>query len=101
MKVSTALSASRAVIEAIRSQPFTRIHGKPTRKARNRLYEEAYELANQFDVPYEWAGDHGLLAEVTGAAEYLRLTGEVYVEPVAVEAFNPAITAATSDYQTK
>ena len=101
MKVSTALSASRAVIEAIRSQPFTRIHGKPTRKARNRLYEEACELANQFDVPYEWAGDHGLLAEVTGAAEYLRLTGEVYVEPVMVEAFNPAITNATSDYQTK
>ena len=33
--------------------------------------------------------------------EYLRITQLVYVEPRPVEAFNPAITQTTTDYQTK
>ena len=81
MKVSTALSAQRAVVEAIRAQPFTRIHGQPTRKSRDRLLEEASTIASSFDVPYTWAGDHGLLVEVIGEVEYLRITQLVYVEP--------------------
>ena len=101
MKVSTALSAQRAVVEAIRAQPFTRIHGQPTRKSRDRLLDEASTVASNYDVPYAWSGDHGLLAEVIGAVNYLRITNLVYVEPAQVEAFNPAITQATTDYQTK
>ena len=99
MKVSTAMSAQKAVYDAIRAKPFTRVHGRPTRKSYDRLLEEACELASAFDVPYEWAGDHGLLAEVLGAEAYLRVTGKDYVEPVPVEPFNPQINQGTTEYQ--
>jgi len=99
MKVSTTMSAQKAVYDAIHAKPFTRIHGRPTRKSYDRLLEEACELASGFDVPYEWAGDHGLLAKVLGAEAYMRITGKNYVEPVPVEPFNPLINQSTTDYQ--
>jgi hypothetical protein len=67
MRVSTTMSAQKAVYDVICTKPFTRVHVRPMRKSYDRLLEEACELASGFDVPYEWAGDHGLLAEVLGA----------------------------------
>ena len=91
MKVSTAMPAQKAVYDVICAKPFTRVHGRPTRKSYDCLLPEACELASGFDVPYEWVGDHGLLAKVLGAEAYMRITGKNYVEPVPVEPFNPLI----------
>ena len=98
--------AQAAVVENIRATPFTRIPGKLTRRDYITLKNEACEAACAEDSSYTWSGDFGHLAIVTGAAEYLILTTAagtplVYVRETAPEAFNPTITQATSDYQTK
>ena len=42
-------------------------------------------------MSYIWAGEHGLLAEIMGAAKYLAKTGEVYVAPVRPPIADPRI----------
>ncbi len=58
------------VYEAVRSKPFTKIRGQPSRKARKKLEAEACKVAMNADVSYPWAGDFGLLAELVGAVKY-------------------------------
>ena len=105
MKVTSGKQAQAAVFETIRATPFTRIPGKLTRRDYITLKNEACEAACGEDSSYEWSGDFGHLAVVTGATEYLTITTAAgtplnYVPETAPAAFNPAITAATTDYQT-
>ena len=106
MKVSSGKQAQAAVFESVRATPFSRIPGRLTRKDYITLRNEACEAACNIDSEYEWAGDFGHLAIVTGATEYLTITTAAgtalaYVAEAAPIAFNPAITQATTDYQMK
>ena len=67
---------------AVIATPFTRVAGQPTFEQKEKFLVEAETLAINFTVSYPWAGKHGLLAEVLGAAKYHAKTGEVYVAPV-------------------
>ena len=69
--------------QTCRANPFTRIHGLPTWRTKERLKEEASKLGVQMKVSYNWSGNRGLLALIIGGArhavEYPTLPG--YVEP--------------------
>ena len=67
--------------DAVVARPFTRIAGLPTWEEKENFLEEASTLAMCFIVAYDWAGDHGLLAEIVGKVKYLALTTKNYVEP--------------------
>ena len=67
--------------DAVVARPFTRIAGLPTWEEKENFLEEACTLAMSFIVAYDWAGDHGLLAEIVGKVKYLALTTKNYVEP--------------------
>ena len=60
----------RQVYEDIRAMPFTRIHGRPTWRTKEKLMKEAKRPALNQRVSYDWAGQFGLLAEIIGAARY-------------------------------
>ena len=70
---------------------FTKINGQPTFEQKENFLAEAEALAINFVVSYIWAGEHGLLAEIFGAAKYLAKTGEVYVAPVRPPIADPRI----------
>lgn len=74
----------KQIYEEIRASPFTRIHGKPTWRAKEKLVREARERAIKQRVSYDWAGQYGLLAEIIGAARYAadNPTLPPYVPPV-------------------
>jgi hypothetical protein len=70
---STAKAAETTAYNAVRAQPLTRIHGRPTRTDYERIKKEASEsdLASEVeDIVYNWARDpatgteYGLLAEI-------------------------------------
>ena len=58
--------------EEVRTAPFTKIHGRPTRNDYEILKKEASDLACELDdITYDWARsdtgeDFGLLAEIIG-----------------------------------
>ena len=60
----------RQVYEDIRASPFTRIHGRPTWRAKEKLMKEAKGPALKQRVSYDWSGQYGLLPEIIGAARY-------------------------------
>lgn len=65
----------QAAFEKVRAKPFTKIHGRPERKDRDTLEEEACEAAGDFDLSFPWATDgqgtnYGAVAEVIGAERY-------------------------------
>ena len=74
----------KQIYEEIKASPFTRIHGKPTWRAKEKLVREARERAIKQRVSYDWAGQYGLLAEIIGAARYAadNPTLPPYVPPV-------------------
>ena len=105
MKV-TGKAAQAAVFKRVRATPFTRIPGKLTRRDYITLKNEAQEGACEIESGYEWSGEFGHLPLVTGAAEFLRITTAdgtplVYVPEIQPAAFNPTITANTSEYQAR
>ena len=78
--LSTAKQVEATAHETVRSHPFTRVHGRPTRKDYDTLKEEASALACEVeDITYPWSknatGEYGLLADIIGDAEYTHLTG--------------------------
>ena len=106
MKVTSGKQAQAAVSEAVRATPFTRIPGRLTRRDYITLRNEACEVACNIDSEYEWSGDYGHLAIVTGSPEYLTITTTsgtpiTYIPKEAPGAFNPAITAATTEFQVR
>ena len=106
MKVTSGKQAQAAVSETVRATPFTRIPGRLTRRDYITLRNEACEVACNIDSEYEWSGDYGHLAIVTGSPEYLTITTTsgtpiTYIPEEAPGAFNPAITAATTEFQVR
>ena len=71
-----------SIYEQVTATPFTRIPGKPSRRQKELLIEEAEDCAMKFHVSYPWANDHGLLAIIQGTANYLATTGKNYEQPV-------------------
>jgi hypothetical protein len=66
---STAKQAKATAYEGVRSHPFTRIHGRPTRNDFDTLKEEASMLACEVeDINYPWSknaqNEYGLLADI-------------------------------------
>ena len=82
--------------DAVISTPFTRIPGLPTWEAWENFLEEAQESALGITVEYDWAGDHGLLAEIVGATKCNVLTGATcvaYALPVRPPTVDPGVLA--------
>jgi hypothetical protein len=71
----------KAAYQQVRDSPFTRVQGLPTWLQKQNLVKEMQAAGVDATVSYEWAGDHGLLAEIDGAEKYLADTGELYVAP--------------------
>ena len=104
---STAKQAEATAYEGVRSHPFTRIHGRPTRNDFDTLKEEASMLACEVeDINYPWSksatGEYGLLANIIGGAEYDHLTGiSTYTEQHEPAAYDATITNATATHERK
>jgi hypothetical protein len=76
---STAKQAKTTALESVCAIPFTRVHGRPTRRNNETLKEEASTLASEVeDITYAWSknatDNYGLLADILGADEYDKLT---------------------------
>jgi hypothetical protein len=74
---SMAKSAETTAYDTIHVNPFTRIHGRPTRNNYETLKKEASNLASKVkDITYDWAQDtntgdgYGLLDEMIGKPAY-------------------------------
>ena len=60
----------KQVYEEIRAEPYTRIPGRPSWRAKEGLIKEAKSHALRYRVSYDWSGQNGLLPEIIGAARY-------------------------------
>ena len=105
---SNAKTAETTAYDAVRAQPLTRIHGRPTRSDYERIKKEASDLASEVeDIVYNWARDpatgteYGLLAEIIGEPEYNLLTGITWTQEREPDKYDPAITAATATHTRK
>jgi hypothetical protein len=98
---STAKQAKTNAFESVRATPFTRVHGRPTRRNYKVLKEEACAPATEVDdITYPWSknvmDNHGLLADILGIDEYNDLTGILtYTIPHEQASYDPNITNAT------
>ena len=54
----------KQVYDNIGTTPFTRIHGRPTWRANEKLLKEAKGPALKQRVSYDWAGQYGVLADI-------------------------------------
>ena len=79
--------------DSVVGRPFTRIPGQPTWEQKEKFLEEAGELAMEFTVSYDWAGDYGLLAEIRGPIKYHVKTGKVYTPPARPLVVDPQVLA--------
>ena len=68
--------------DSVRQKTLSRIHGKPSWRQKEDLIQEAGDIALECDVSYDWAGDYGLLAVISGPTRYLAQATLAYVEPV-------------------
>jgi|LakMenEpi03Aug12_release.lakeMendotaPanAssembly.Ray.scaffolds.fasta_scaffold47914_2 hypothetical protein len=104
---STAKQAETTAFESVRAKPFTRVHGRPTRRDYEILKEEACAPASEVeDITYVWSknltDNYGLLADIMGVDEYDDLTGiSTYVIPNEPESYDPNITNATPTHTRK
>jgi hypothetical protein len=104
---STAKQAETTAFEAVQATPFTRVHGRPTRKDYKLLKEEASTLASEVeDITYAWSknatDDFGLLANIIGTDEYNKLTSiATYVIPTEPPLYDPTITNAMLTHEQK
>ena len=104
---STAKQAETTAYENVRSNPFTRVHGRPTRSDYEILKSEASALASEVeDITYSWSKNatdkYGLLGDILGADEYNELTAiDTYAVPNEPASYDPTITNATLTYERK
>jgi hypothetical protein len=104
---STAKQAETTALESVRAIPFTRVHGRPTRRNYETLKEETSALASKVeDITYAWSknenDNYGLLANILDADEYDELTGiNSYAIPCKPASYEPTITNATLTYECK
>jgi hypothetical protein len=71
---STAKQAKTTAYENVQSNPFTRVHGGPTRSDYETLKSEASTLASKVeDITYSWSKNamenYGLLGDILGVDE--------------------------------
>ncbi len=94
-------------MESVCASPFTRVHGRPTRRNYKPLKEEASALASEVeDITYAWSknttDDYGLLANILGTDEYNKLTNiDSYAIPLKPASYNLTITNATLTHKRK
>jgi hypothetical protein len=104
---STEKQAKTTALESVHTSPFTRVHGRPTRRNYETLKEEASALASEVeDITYAWSknamDDYRLLADILGANEYDELTNiDSYATPLKPASYNPTITNATLTHKCK
>jgi hypothetical protein len=106
---STAKQPKTTAFDAVCATPFTRVHGRPTRKNYKTLKDEASALASKVkDITYAWSrdatADYGLLVDIIGVNNYDELTGidiDTYVAPTEPASYNPSITNATLTHKRK
>jgi hypothetical protein len=104
---STAKQAKTTALESVRASPFTRVHGRPTRRNYETLKEEASALASKVeDITYAWSknatDDYGLLANILDTNEYDELTNiNSYAIPLKPASYDPTITNATLTHERK
>ena len=104
---SSAKQAKTTAFDAVRATPFTRVHGRPTRKDYKILKEEASALASKVeDITYTWTKDamtnYGLLADILGFNNYYKLTSiDTYAIPNKPAPYNPTIMNATLTHKHK
>jgi hypothetical protein len=104
---STAKQAKTTALESAHAIPFTRVHGRPTRRNYKTLKEEASALASKVeDITYSWSknatDNFGILVDILGADKYNELTGiNSYVIPCEPASYNPTITNAMLTHECK
>jgi hypothetical protein len=105
---SMAKMAETTAYNTVRTNPFTRIHGRPTRNDYKTLKKEASNLASKVeDITFDWSQDtntgneYGLLAEIISKPKYTLLTGIQWVQEVEPVKYNAAIAAATTTHTRK
>jgi hypothetical protein len=104
---STAKQAETTAYDNARSNPLTRVHGRPTRSDYDILKSEASALASEVeDITYSWSknatDDCGLLGDILGADEYDELTSiDSYTIPNKPASYDPAITNETPTHERK
>ena len=97
---STANQAETTAYENVRSNPLTRVHGRPTRS------KTSAQASKVEDITYLWSknatNNYGLLGNILSADEYDELTGiDSYVIPNEPASYDPAITNATLTHERK
>ncbi len=104
---STAKQAKTTALESVHAIPFTRVHGRPTRRNYKALKEEASALASKVeDITYVWSknatDNYRLLTDILGTDEYDELTGiNSYAIPCEPASYNPTITNTTLMHKCK
>ena len=104
---STAKQAETTAYENARSNPLTRVHGRPTRSDYEILKSKASALASKVeDITYSWSknatDNYGLLGDILGADKYDELTNiDAYVILNEPASYDPAITNATLTHKHK
>ncbi len=104
---STAKQAETTAYENARSNPLTRVHGRPTCSDYKILKAEASALASKVeDITYSWSknatDNYGLLGDILGADKYDELTNiDAYVVLNEPALYDPAITNATLTHKHK
>jgi hypothetical protein len=104
---SSAKQAKTPAFDAVRVPPFTRVHGRPTRKDYKILKEDASALPSKVeDVTYPWTKDamtnYCLLVDILGFNNYYKLTSiDTYAIPNKPTSYNPTITNAPLTHKCK
>ena len=102
-----AKQAETTAYENVRSNPFTRVHGRPTQSDYEILKSEAGALASEVeDITYAWSknntDNYGLLGDILGEDEYDELTGiGTYTIPTKPVSYDPTINNATFTHKRK
>ena len=103
----TAKQAKTNAFESVRATPFTRVHGRPTRRDYEVLKEEACAPASEVDnITYAWSknlmDNYRLIADILGIKKYDDLTGILtYTIPHEPASYDPNITDATPTHTRK
>jgi hypothetical protein len=104
---STAKQAETTAYENVRSNPFTRVHGRPTQSDYKTLKSEAGALASKVeDITYAWSknntDNYGLLGDILGEDEYDEPTGiGTYTIPAKPTSYDPTVTNAMLTHERK
>jgi len=104
---STAKQAETTAYANVRSNPLTRVHGRPTRSDYEILKSKASALVSEVeDITYSWSknatDNYGLHGDILGTDEYDKLTGiNSYVIPNKLASYDPAITNTTLTHECK